>query len=164
MNNPKRKIFYSFHYERDVWRVQQIRNMGVIEGNTPVTPNEWEEVKRKGENSIKNWIDNTMQDRSCVAVLIGKETASRDWVRYEIKRGWELGKGVVGIYIHSLKDRFGKTSHKGKNPFELFKFGEGKLSDIVKCYDPSEHDAYNDIKNNIQKWIEKAIEIRKNFH
>ena len=28
-------------------RVQQIRNMGVIESNTPVSPNDWEDVKRK---------------------------------------------------------------------------------------------------------------------
>lgn len=49
----KRQIFYSFHYEKDVWRVQQIRNMGVIDGNPPVSPNEWEEVKKKGGNAIR---------------------------------------------------------------------------------------------------------------
>ena len=26
----KRKVFYSFHYGNDVFRVQQIRNMGVL--------------------------------------------------------------------------------------------------------------------------------------
>ncbi|MDQ1224403.1 hypothetical protein QE443_000564 [Pantoea ananatis] len=28
----KRQVFYSFHFDNDVMRVQQIRNMGVIEG------------------------------------------------------------------------------------------------------------------------------------
>ncbi len=28
----KRKVFYSFHFDNDVMRVQQIRNMGVLEG------------------------------------------------------------------------------------------------------------------------------------
>ena len=52
--------------------------------------------------------------RSCVVVLIGSETASRKWVQYEIEQGWKRGKGVVGIYIHNLKDRFGCQDDKGK--------------------------------------------------
>ena len=35
-------VFYSFHFGNDVMRVQQIRNIGSIEGNAPTTPNEWE--------------------------------------------------------------------------------------------------------------------------
>ena len=78
----KRQVFYSFHYGNDVMRVQQIRNMGVIEGNTPVSPNEWEQVKRTGDKAIEKWIDDNMKYRSCVVVLIGSETASRPWVQY----------------------------------------------------------------------------------
>ena len=44
---PKRQVFYSFHYKNDVMRVQQIRNIGVIEGNIPVSSNTWEEIERK---------------------------------------------------------------------------------------------------------------------
>ena len=51
----KRQVFYSFHYENDVFRVQQIRNIGALEDNKPVSPNEWESVKRRGEASIKEW-------------------------------------------------------------------------------------------------------------
>ena len=29
----KRQVFYSFHYENDVRRAAQIKNIGVIEGN-----------------------------------------------------------------------------------------------------------------------------------
>lgn len=42
----KRKVFYSFHFDNDVMRVQQIRNMGVLEGDEPVSPNTWEQIKR----------------------------------------------------------------------------------------------------------------------
>lgn len=49
----KRQIFYSFHFYNDVMRVQQIRNIGALEDNKPVSASEWEEVKRKGEASIK---------------------------------------------------------------------------------------------------------------
>ena len=37
-------------------RVSQIRNIGVIEGNCPVSDNEWEEVKKGGESAIKQWM------------------------------------------------------------------------------------------------------------
>ena len=40
-NMPKRQVFFSFHFKNDVMRVQQIRNIGVIEGNTPVSPSNW---------------------------------------------------------------------------------------------------------------------------
>lgn len=43
-----RKVFYSFHYEKDVFRVQQVRNIGKLKGNPPATPNTWEEIKKEG--------------------------------------------------------------------------------------------------------------------
>ena len=162
---PKRQVFYSFHYKNDVMRVQQVRNMGVIEGNEPTSPNNWEELKRKGDKSIEKWIDDNMKNRSCVVVLIGSDTASRKWVDYEIKKAWNDGKGVVGIYIHNLNCPNNGTSTKGKNPFATFtlKAGKEKLSDTVQCYNPKSNDAYNDIQNNIDDWIEEAINIRKNY-
>ena len=34
-------VFYSFHFDNDVMRVQQIRNIGMIDGNEPVSKNDW---------------------------------------------------------------------------------------------------------------------------
>ncbi len=99
----KKQIFMSFHFDNDVMRVQQIRNIGALEGNEPVSVNTWEEVKRKGNASIEKWIDDNMKYRSCVVVLVGEETASRPWVKHEIKKAWKDGKGLFGIYIHNLK-------------------------------------------------------------
>ena len=48
----KHRVFFSFHYMKDSWRAGQVRNMGVLEGNPPVSTNEWEEVKQKGNNNI----------------------------------------------------------------------------------------------------------------
>lgn len=73
----KHQVFYSFHFANDAWRAGQVRNMGVLEGNSPVSSNKWEEVKREGNNSIKRWINNNMDYRSCVIVLIGSETSKR---------------------------------------------------------------------------------------
>ena len=160
----KRQVFYSFHFDNDVMRVQQIRNIGAIEDNKPVSVNQWEEVKKGGEAAIKKWINDNLKYKSCVIVLIGEETANRKWVKYEIEKAWEDGKGVVGIYVHNLKcPRKGKGT-KGANPFEKIKFDDGeKLSDIINVYNPNSSDAYNDIADNIEDWIEEAIEIRGNY-
>lgn len=92
----KRQVFYSFHFSNDVMRVAQIRNIGVIEGNTPASSNDWEEVKKKGDNAIKKWIDDNMNYRSCIIVLIGSETANRKYVKYEIEKAWNSGKALLG--------------------------------------------------------------------
>lgn len=68
----KRQVFYSFCFNDDFWRTQQVRNIGAIEGNSPTSANEWETVKRQGEASIKQWIDDNMKYRSCVVVLTDK--------------------------------------------------------------------------------------------
>ena len=49
----KIQFFYSFHYENDSWRASQVRNIGVLDGNSPVSSNDWEEVKRKVEDFVK---------------------------------------------------------------------------------------------------------------
>ena len=81
-------------------RVHQIRNMGVIEGNTPVSPNDWETVKRVGDDAVKKWIDDNMKYKDCVVVLIGSDTASRKWVKYEICKAWNDGRGA-SWYLYS---------------------------------------------------------------
>lgn len=160
-----RRVFYSFHYKPDNWRASQVRNMGVVDCSQPCTDNDWETITKGGDEKIKEWIDDQLKGRSCSIVLIGKNTAGRKWINYEIKKSWNEGKGLLGIYIHNLKNVDGESTDKGNNPFESFTVGEDKklLSSIVKAYDPpysSSTYVYNYIKENLEDWIEKAIEIR----
>ena len=152
-----KKVFFSFCYQRDNWRVQQIKNMGIVEGQKLCLSNEWEEVKRKGDNAIKKWIDENMVDKSCVIVLIGSETYGRKWVNYEIKKAWEYKKGLFGIYIHTMKDSKSQIDQQGKNPFESFTVNGKNLSQYIDVYYPNPCNAYEYIKINLKKWIEKAI-------
>ena len=160
----KRQVFYSFHFDNDVMRVWQIRKMGAIEGNEPVAPNNWEQIKRSGEYAVKKWIDDNMRYKSCVVVLVGSETANREWVDYEIRKAWNERKGLFGIYIHNLKDPRTGICRKGANPFDnvLLRNGQ-RLSSLVSCYDPNSWDAYNDIAKNLENWVEEAISIRENY-
>lgn len=141
-------------------RVQQVRNMGVIEGNEPVKNNDWEEVKRKGKASIEKWIDENMKNRDCVIVLIGTDTHKRPWVTHEIKTAWENKKGLLGINIHNLKCPNNGICSKGKNPFDAFTFKSGDKVLVPKVYDPKSSDAYGDISTNLSAWVDAAIAQR----
>lgn len=161
-----RRVFNSFHYKPDVHRVSQIRQMGAIEGQPILSSNKWEEVEQGGEAAIKKWIDEQMKGKSCNVVLIGSATAGRKWVDYEIKKAWEDGKGVCGVYIHGLKDLFGKQTIQGANPFKGFTVGERSLSSIVKAHNPPYTDSkavYDYIKTNLPEWVEEAIAIREEY-
>jgi len=162
-----RRVFYSFHYKPDNWRASQVRNMGVIEGNRPCSDNDWETITKGVDERIRNWIAEQMDGKCCVVVLIGANTAGRKWINYEIIKGWDDGKGVVGIHIHGLKDKDGNVSTKGNNPFDSIGYGNTgkKLSSIVKCYDPqgsNSQERYDWIKKHLANAVEEAISIRNN--
>jgi hypothetical protein len=161
-----RRVFFSFHFDKDFWRTQQVRNMGALEGQVLCNANAWEEVKRKGDASIEKWIEDNMSGKSCVIILVGAQTASRPWVIHEIVKGWNDGKGVVGIRIDKLLDVNGYSSSAGTNPFDKIDFGNTgkKLSSIINLVTPSGVDSkavYASISNGIESWIEDAIAIRK---
>lgn len=156
-------VFYSFHFDNDVMRVQQIRNIGSIEGNPPTTPNEWETLKRTGKKAVEDWIEQNMKYKRCIIVLIGSETASRPWVEHEIIKAWNDGKALLGIHIHNLRCPRKGASRKGRNPFDLIKFNDGRtMSSVVPCYDPNSFNAYQDIASNISNWIDHAIRHKAN--
>lgn len=160
-----RKVFYSFHYHPDNWRVSTVRSIGAIEGNQMLSDNDWEEVTDGGNAAIERWIANQMAGRSCAIVLIGSNTAGRKWIDYEIEQAWAKGMGVVGVHIHNLKDRYSNQSAKGSNPFAHYTIGNRQMIDIVKTYDPPYVDsqsAYRYIADNIENWVEEAIRIRNN--
>lgn len=163
-----RNVFFSFHYEPDNWRASQVRNMGLVEGNALAKDNDWETIKRGGDAAIQRWINSQVEGRSCGIVLIGSGTAGRKWINYEIEKCWNDGKGLLGIYIHRLKNRDGQQCAKGINPFDSFTLKKGavRLSSVVAAYDPpflESTNVYNYIKSNLETWIESAIKTRANY-
>jgi hypothetical protein len=163
----KRQVFFSFYYDDDNWRASQVRNMGEVDSSSTFSDNDWEEVRYKTDDKIRNWIKDQMRLRSCLIVLIGKNTSSRKWVKYEIEQAYEMGKGICGIYIHNLKDSSGNQSEKGANPFySVFTDSGERLSKFVNCFDSSyvtSKYVYDDIKDNIENLIEEAISNKGTF-
>lgn len=179
-----RRVFFSFHHANDAWRAAQVRNIGGIDGNRPANDNEWEDVKKRGDAGIRQWIDAQMHGKSAVVVLIGEKTAERRWVHYEIKKAWQERKGLLGVYVNDLKNQNGDTAQQGRNPFSDYMVADGKLTarkplsvftssgvpleDIALTYETpfwafSSRDVYENIRGNLADWIDVAIDIRHNY-
>ena len=50
----KRQVFFSFEFGKDAWRAGQVRNMGKVSNSSTFSDNDWEEVKEKNDEDIKN--------------------------------------------------------------------------------------------------------------
>lgn len=117
-----RKVFFSFHYQRDLWRVNVVRNSGLVEGVSAAGFHDaslWEEAKRKGDGAIKRLIDEGLNGTTVTVVLIGSETANRKYVSYEIEKSIQRGNGILGIRINNIKDQNGRTDLVGAVPAAL---------------------------------------------
>ena len=154
-----RKVFFSFHYKRDVRRIVQVRNCWVVRAKGEAQPfydaAEFEEAKKRA-GGIEKWIEEQLKGTSVTVVLFGAETYDREWVRHEIKRSYELGKGILAIDIHNVKDPQLGADVQGKNPLDYWEVEQyGKkvpFSKLYKSYDWVNDDGYN----NFSTWIEAA--------
>ena len=159
-----RRAFFSFHFDRDAWRAGQVRNIGAVDGNEPVSDNSWEDLKKKGDKAIQRWIDSQMDGCSCVIVLVGQETAGREWIDYEIKKAWDDGRGLLGIRVHRLENEKESQDREGANPFDRFRVNGTPLSQHVSLHDPSRvasKDTYAVIRRDLADWVEAAIAARQ---
>jgi hypothetical protein len=139
-----RRVFFSFHYQNDIWRVNQVRNSHIVEGTAAAGFQDaslWEDAKRKGDAAVKRLIDQGLVDTTVTVVLIGVATARRRYVNYEIEKSIARRNGLLGIFIHSIKDQFGIVSPKGAVPAALFATG-------TPCYDWD--------RNRFGEWVEAA--------
>jgi len=119
-----RRVFFSFHYENDIWRASNVRKVGVIDATARAGFSDaslWEEAKNKGDQEIRRLIGEGLAGTSVTVVLIGSETASRPWVAYEIQESIKRGNGLLGIRIHRIKNSDGKRSLRGSTPKALRK-------------------------------------------
>ena len=132
----KRRVFFSFHYQNDIWRVNQVRNSWRYQHEATrefegfFDASLWESSQRRNPDSLKELIRTGMENTSVTAVLVGSNTFERRWVRYEIARSIIKGNGLVGVRIHLLRDRQGNTAVQGPSPLDymgLYKASDGRV-------------------------------------
>jgi len=138
-----RRVFFSFKY-KDVSRAMVVRNSWVAQGKEAagfVDAADFEKLKRQGDTAIKNWVDNQLKGTSVTVVLVGKETCTSRWVKYEIEKSIEIGNGLLGIDVSKIKDLQGNTSERCD-----------RIPKGHSFYLWNNHDGYK----NMGDWIEKA--------
>ena len=154
-----RKVFFSFHYARDVRRVVQVRSSWVVRAKGEAQPfydaADFEEAKKRA-GGIEKWIEDQLKGTSVTVVLFGAETYDREWVRHEVKRSYELNKGLLAIDIHRIKDPQLGVDVQGQNPLDYWSTEQNgrkvRFSSVYSTYDWVNDDGYN----NLSTWIEKA--------
>lgn len=150
-----RQSFFSFRYKKDNWRASIVRNSWVTQDRTAAgffDTADWEEVKKKSDSAIETWIDGQLKGTSVTVVLIGSDTAGKKWINYEITASHKKGNGMLGIYVHNIKDSNSNTTTKGRNPFDDYKFEKAGTVVTYPVYDWVADDGYK----NMGDWIEKA--------
>ena len=131
--DTRRHVFYSFHYD-DVVRVNNVRHAEQFKAKVKEVPQSyydrslWESSKRTDPNSLKALIREGIKGTSVVCVLVGTDTWSRPWVRYEIARSVVDGKGLLAVDLNSITHNRDRCAHPlGQNP--LAHMAVGKVSD-----------------------------------
>ncbi len=155
-----RKVFFSFHYERDAQRASVVRNHAVTKDGDEaagyVDKAAWESIERQGDAAIKRWIGAQLSGTSVTVVLIGPETANRRWVQYEVQQSYSKGNGLLAVTLHNIKDFAGKNDTAGSNSFGAI--GKDKSGNdvyffqVAKTYDWVSNDGYK----NFGTWVEEA--------
>lgn len=151
-----RRVFFSFHYEADVWRAGQIRNSWVTKADREAAgfwdAADWESIKRGGESAIRQWINRQLTGTTVTAVLIGAQTAHRPYVQYEIQRSWDVDNGIFGIYIDGIRDANQQAGMRGPDPFAMLGFTG------IRTYNWVADNGYA----NLGQWVEAAFRQPRN--
>lgn len=153
-----RSVYFSFHYQDVIdFRANVVRNSGRFrqKGDIFRDASIWEEAAEKKVTKIKSLIDAELKGAGVTCVLIGSETYSRRWVRYEIVKSLELKKGQVGVGINWIKDKFGNIKFwPGENPFEYLKLDVNNNGKEINVFEQKEN-----------SWIPfKDLPVIKNSH
>jgi len=130
-----RRVYFSFHYEGDVWRANQVRNSWITKPDRESAgyhdAAEFEAVRRQGDAAVERWIQRNLEGTSVTPVLVGEDTCNRRWVRYEIQQSIERGNGIIFIKIHNLQDQNGNTCQEGALDFGEIDISEYPVYDWV---------------------------------
>ena len=135
-----RRVFFSFHYQdvidfranvvRQHWVTKDREDAGFFDASI------WETAKRTSPLAVKRLINKEVQNTTVTVVLIGSETYSRRWVRYEIIKSMWKGNYTFGVHINRIKGKDGRVKALGPNPFDSLGY---KYSDDGKRLYPYEY-------------------------
>ncbi|HKA45956.1 MAG TPA: TIR domain-containing protein [Burkholderiales bacterium] len=78
----------------------------------------WADATMAGPSTIRRLLSSALDNTSVTCVLIGPQTSSRRWVRYEIVESMERRNRLLGIHINGIPDKSRQPGPAGPSPFE----------------------------------------------
>ena len=103
---PERRHLFISHHHADDEHVTKLtgmmhaRSYEIRNSSIRAKPANQERIDKGlvSEKVIRRLLRMKMRWASTVVVIIGKETANRPWVNWEIEAAYRLGKRIVGVY------------------------------------------------------------------
>lgn len=133
------RVFLSFHYKQDYEVAREIREY--IEHTMGSYVVEEEDITSQG--NIKEWINDKINYSNITILLIGKKTADRELVHYEIQQSILHGNPIVPICLI-------KSNSLTKNPLQGHKV-QGIPADKIYPL------RFGDWRKNLWEWIKQAF-------
>ena len=155
-----RRVYFAFHFQKDIFRVNVVRKSSFLQEEVGFYDGSlWEEAEEKGVEALQKLIKDGLTGTTVTAFLLGEETSTRPWVRYELEQSYQRGNGLLAIHINGIKDtRTGTVGLKGANIFDVYSFPKDhlragqSLSTFYKTYDWVANSGYQ----NFGAWVEAA--------
>ncbi len=129
----KRSVYFAFEFD-DVMRVNNVRNAWKIDHPDSDSMRSfrdrsiWEASQREGDETLKRLMREAVQNTSAVCVLVGSQTWSSCWVRYEIARSVIDNRGLLAVHINGL------NHHQRRRP-DLLGFNPLSMLGVCKSHD-----------------------------
>lgn len=159
-----RKVFFSFHYDNDVSRANVVRNSWITKPDTAaagyIDHADFEKLKQRGSQAVKDWIDDQLYGSSVTIVLIGSETLTRPFVKYELEQSYKRRNAILGIYVNNIRDLQQNYSTRCSTyGIEIGKdtYNRAVNFDSFPIYDWINDNGYQ----NLGTWVESAIKSQK---
>ena len=153
-----RRVFFTYNYERDLWRATNVRNSWAGPEKQAVgfwDAALWEEAKKRGDEIVKKMILKELDNTSVTVVLIGSETSNNPWVNLAIVESYKRSHGLLGVYIDKISDTKGNVEKHGDNPFDYIYINnsDGSVTHFSKLYLTYDYMDQNGFLD-FGKWIE----------
>jgi hypothetical protein len=114
-----RRVYYCFDYQRDLERVRRLLDIPNVLASAAAgfqSAAFWERTCRRGDDAVRGMIDSALDNTTITVVCLGRWTANRKFIDYEIKRSLDRGNALMGVLIHHLRDNGGRVDDKGDIP------------------------------------------------
>ncbi len=103
-----KRVFFSFHYQDVIdFRANVVRKHWVAKDSREEAgyfdASIWEEAKKTSDLALKRLINGALDRTTATCVLVGSETYSRRWVRYEIIKSIERGNSIFAVHINGIR-------------------------------------------------------------